>query len=93
MKMNPRCPVCDESFDPEPGFYFGAMYVSYAINVAMMVAVWVACEILFPDMNIWWVVLLTIIGGLLLTTVTFRWSRLGWINMFVKYNPHRKPVS
>ena len=93
MKMHARCSVCDENFDPEPGYYFGAMYVSYAINVAIMVAVWVACEILYPEINIWWVVLLTVLGGLVLTPVTFRWSRLGWINMFVKYQPSRKTTS
>ncbi len=85
MKMNQRCPVCDESFEPEPGYYFGAMYVSYAINVVVMIAVWLICNVLFPAMNIWWMVLLSILAGLALTPLTFRWSRLGWINMFVKY--------
>jgi uncharacterized protein (DUF983 family) len=89
-KMNARCAVCDESFDPEPGFYFGAMYFSYAINVAVMVVVWVVCELLFPDISVWWTVLFTIITGLVLTPLTFRWSRLAWINLFVKYRTSGK---
>jgi len=85
--MHPNCPVCGESYEPEPGYYFGAMYVSYAINVAIMVAVWIACEVLFRDgIGVWWVVLFTILIGLSLTPVIFRISRLGWINMFVKYD-------
>src|SRR5690349_2608993 len=28
--MNERCPVCGHPIDPEAGYYFGAMYVSYA---------------------------------------------------------------
>ena len=86
-KMHNQCQVCNESFEPEPGYYFGAMYVSYAINVAIMVSVWVGSEILFKDgVGIWWLVLFSIIIGLALTPVTFRWARLMWINMFVKYD-------
>jgi uncharacterized protein (DUF983 family) len=96
-KMYESCPVCGEVYDPEPGFYFGAMYVSYAINVAVMVAVWVGTKIIFGDkLGIWWMVLVSIIAGLALTPLTFRWSRLGWINMFVKYDSSAvvsKPVS
>lgn len=85
-KMNSRCPVCSESFEPEPGYYFGAMYVSYAINVAVMVAVWIAAHLLFDgQLGIWWLVLISIVIGLILTPITFRISRLVWINLFVKF--------
>ena len=30
-KMNERCPCCHLDFQQEPGFYWGAMYVSYAL--------------------------------------------------------------
>ncbi|MEL7021087.1 MAG: DUF983 domain-containing protein [Bacteroidota bacterium] len=30
--MNERCAVCDLDFEPEPGFYFGALIVSYGIS-------------------------------------------------------------
>ena len=33
-KMNARCEVCNQSFEPEPGFYFGSMFVSYGVNTA-----------------------------------------------------------
>ena len=88
-KMNDECPVCKESFEPEPGFYFGAMFVSYAINVAIMVAVWVASNVLIKEeVGVWWLVLASVVTGLVLTPVTFRWARLVWINMFVKYDPN-----
>ena len=87
--MHEECPVCKESYEPEPGFYFGAMFVSYAINVAIMVAVWVGTNLLFSDgVGIWWLVLCSVVAGLVLTPVTFRWARLIWINMFVKYDPN-----
>ena len=34
--------MCGEDFLREPGFYFGAAYVSYALTVALWVAVLVA---------------------------------------------------
>jgi len=30
-KMHPRCPICDLKFEREPGYFLGAMYISYAI--------------------------------------------------------------
>lgn len=93
-KMHSYCPVCSESYEPEPGYYFGAMYVSYAINVAIMVAVWVGATLLFSeDTGIWWLVLTSVVIGLALTPVTFRWARLIWINLFVKYDSSRKALN
>ena len=38
-KMNETCPHCEVRLEPEPGFYQGAMYVSYAITIACIVVV------------------------------------------------------
>src|SRR5690554_7655593 len=40
-KMHDYCQVCGQSFEPEPGFYFGSMFVSYAINMAIFLAFWI----------------------------------------------------
>lgn len=85
--MHDNCPVCDLSYQQEPGFYYGAMYVSYAINVAIMVSVWVAYLVLAGDnVSIWWMVLASALLGLALTPLTFRLARLLWINFFVRYD-------
>jgi uncharacterized protein (DUF983 family) len=43
-KMHLRCPVCDLLFAREPGYFLGAMYISYAVGLGMVavfsVAVW-----------------------------------------------------
>lgn len=41
-EMHPSCRRCGADFEREPGFYFGAAYVSYALTVALWVAVLVA---------------------------------------------------
>ncbi|MFM7054513.1 MAG: DUF983 domain-containing protein [Bacteroidota bacterium] len=85
-KMNEKCEKCELSFEQEPGYYFGAMYISYAINVAIMVSVWVAFLVLAgSDFNVWWMIAVSIVLGLALTPMTFRISRLAWINFFVKF--------
>ena len=35
--MPANCPNCNLSFMPEPGFYYGAMFMSYVIAVALSV--------------------------------------------------------
>ena len=39
--MPKECPNCKQDFEIEPGFYYGAMYVSYALTIAVTVAVFV----------------------------------------------------
>lgn len=34
-KMHPDCPTCGLHFEREPGFFQGAMYISYGLAVAL----------------------------------------------------------
>ncbi|MFK7933730.1 MAG: DUF983 domain-containing protein [Saprospiraceae bacterium] len=34
--MHERCPDCDLNFEPEPGFYFGALIISYGLSSWML---------------------------------------------------------
>lgn len=71
---------------PETGFYFGAMFVSYALNVALMVTLWIAIEVLAPDnLPLMYFLLGIIVPSVLLVPLTFRLARLIWINIFVRY--------
>jgi uncharacterized protein (DUF983 family) len=85
MKMNDRCACCGQSFMPEPGYYFGAMFVSYAINAAFFIAVWLGMYLLMDEITIaaMIIALLVIVLGLL--PVTFRLSRVLWIYIFIRY--------
>jgi uncharacterized protein (DUF983 family) len=35
-KMQERCAVCDLKFEREPGYFLGAMYISYLLGVLTM---------------------------------------------------------
>lgn len=96
-KMPPRCSHCNESFTREPGFYFGAAYVSYGLSVAL----WVACLValitfdaigliefgFFTDPLTF--ILTGIIALAVLLPVMYRLSRSIWINLFVNYDPDK----
>lgn len=97
--MYPKCNVCGEDFKREPGFYFGAAYVSYALTVALWVAVLVAL-ITFDALN--WIdysffenpltfLLSGIISLIVLLPVIYRLSRSIWLNFFINYN--RKAIA
>ena len=87
FKMHPNCPHCHQSFEPEPGFYFGAMFVSYAINTALFIAAWVALTVLYPDYTL--SMLLGLLTGVVILGLpfTYRLSRSIWLAIFVRFDP------
>lgn len=77
-----HCPVCNTNFEPEPGFFYGAMYVSYSFNVATVVAVSLFIYVLFNPESPWWYIGAVI--GVTLGTLPFmfRLSRMLWMYWF-----------
>jgi len=75
LKMHRTCPKCGQDLMPEPGFYFGAMYFSYAINVALMVTFGVAYEVLFNPDNLVYTLISVLLPPLILAPWNFRISR------------------
>ena len=79
------CSVCRRKFEPEPGFYYGGMYVSYALSVALGVSVYVAMVVLFPNSSPT-TRLLALLGAFLVTApVMYAWSKVLWANLFTGY--------
>ncbi|NOQ73217.1 MAG: DUF983 domain-containing protein [Crocinitomix sp.] len=85
-KNHERCSECDYRFEKEPGFFYGAMYVSYGLSIAVSVAVGVAILVLYPSAS-YKVYLAAILGGIVgLMPVTFRLSRVIWMNLFQHFD-------
>ena len=85
-----NCPACGQRFSIEPGFYFGAAYVSYALNVALMVSCAVAVYVLVPEPEPHHY-LLTIFGfTFLLFPGIFRFSRIIWATFFIPFGGEKK---
>lgn len=84
--MKERCDVCDEDFFPEPGYYYGAMFVSYIFTAFFCIGF-----ALFFHWGLGWSVEASF--GLLITVLAilfvfiFRLARALYININVFYDP------
>ena len=88
--MHERCSVCNHKYEIEPGFFIGAMYVSYGITVAISVVASVLTYLISPDAPYYMYMITISLGIILIMPFTYRISRLTWINMFSNYNPKVK---
>lgn len=91
-QMHNECPACKEDFKREPGFYFGAAYVSYALTIAIWVAVLVALYT-FSSMGFYEFGFLShptiflasgITTLIIMLPIIYRVSRSIWLALFVK---------
>ncbi len=85
-----NCHTCGLDFEPEPSFYTGAMYVSYAFSVAIVVGVFVASLVLFEDPEPSTMSFAGISIAVLFAPLNLRWSRIIWLSVFTNYNPRAK---
>lgn len=85
LKMHERCSNCAVKFKIEPSFFYGAMYVSYAIGVAIAVAVFIIAYF-FIGLERFETFITIIIALTLMLPIILRLSRNIWINMFFKYD-------
>ncbi len=85
LKMHERCSHCDTKFSIEPSFFIGAMYVSYALGVAIAVAAFIISYFFIgmDRINTFLVIVVTLI---VLLPVILRLSRNIWINAFFKFD-------
>ncbi|WP_186300003.1 DUF983 domain-containing protein [Algoriphagus sp. NBT04N3] len=70
------CEVCNASFQPEPRFYDGAMYISYAFSVALVIAVFVAINVLVDVPKLWMYLTTIVVINLVLLPAMLRYSKV-----------------
>lgn len=88
FEMHSSCTHCQQSFEPEPGFYFGAMFVSYGINTLLFITSWITLTLVYPGYSL--LLLLGLLVGIVLLSLpfSFRLSRSIWLSLFVRYDRH-----
>ncbi|CAM3985308.1 MULTISPECIES: DUF983 domain-containing protein [Flavobacterium] len=85
-KMHKNCPNCDFKFEKEPGFFFGAMFINYALGAAEALITYLIAFSFFEktfDLRIFPIIGVVIIG---LSIFNIKLSRLIWIYMFKNYS-------
>ncbi len=83
LKIYERCPNCDLKYMIEPSFFYGAMYISYALTVAFSVAIFIIGYWLNLSLISRLIAIVAVL--ILMTPITMRLSRLIYINMFINY--------
>lgn len=89
MQMPENCPVCDQKFELQTGFYFGTGFVSYALSVMLSgfsFVLWMlTIGMSFRDNRVWWWLGANAAMLILLQPLIQRLARSIWISIFVRY--------
>ena len=86
--MHEHCPVCNLRYEIEPGFFWAAMYVSYAFNVAELVITGIIASQFLGEKEIWWLIAVVLSPIFILMPFNFRYSRVLLLHFLspVKFN-------
>jgi uncharacterized protein (DUF983 family) len=86
--MNENCPVCGLDFDRgEPGYFTGAMYVSYALAIPLIALLTLIEHLIVRDWSLFRLVVLASIICLPLTAWIWQYSRVIWIYFDRYFDP------
>ncbi len=85
LKMHDRCNNCNTKYAIEPSFFYGAMYVSYTLGVALGVALFVI-SYFFLELDFLPTFFIISGGIILLLPLIMRLSRNIWLNIFFKFD-------
>ncbi|MGB5699087.1 DUF983 domain-containing protein [Muriicola sp.] len=86
FEMQERCSHCKTKYKIEPSFFYGAMYVSYAVGIAFAVAAFVISFLLLKA-SIISAFISIVVTLVVFLPVIIRLSRNIWINIFIGYDP------
>jgi uncharacterized protein (DUF983 family) len=84
-EMPEYCLDCGQSFEPEPGFYTGGMYVNYAFTIVLTALAFLVLEVLLSvPAYVFFSIYVAVL--LLIGPFMFRYSRVVYLYMFVRYD-------
>ena len=76
FKTHKNCPHCGLQYEREPSFFTGAMYISYFMNVGLVVSVLVFIRVFLNDPELWVYFAIFIPIYLPFIPLVFRYSRM-----------------
>ena len=81
-----NCPNCNEKYEKEPGFYFGAMFISYALTVGLFLTLWFGFSLFYKNYQPFTLVLSGASLILIFSPFLYSLSKIIWANIFIKYD-------
>lgn len=86
--MHERCSNCSTKYKMEPSFFFGAMYVSYAVGIAFAFPVFLLTYFVL-ELSLLNIFLAIVLALIIFLPVIVRLSRNIWVNFFFDYDPEK----
>lgn len=80
--MKERCDCCNYHFDREPGYFLGAMYISYGLAVFQGLLAFLTCYFLFPGLPTIFQPISIVLVILLFARKNYKLSRIIYIHLF-----------
>ena len=85
LKIYDHCSHCKTKYRIEPSFFYGSMYVSYAVGIAFAVAAFVI-SYLFLGSSLKTAFIAIVVTLVASGPIIMRLSRNIWINLFMSYD-------
>jgi len=85
LHMHKQCSHCELKYTPEPGYYWGAMFLSYILSAFPLMGI-----VLFCMFGMGYSVMASLFIGILVACLFYfklmRFSRSLWIHLMIPYN-------
>lgn len=81
-----NCSNCQLIYEREPGFFIGAMYVSYGLAVFQSIITYLGMSLIFQGAAVYWSIIAIATVLVLLSKKNFKWSRIIYIRIFLGEN-------
>lgn len=94
--MHPRCPSCLLSFEPEQGYFVGAIYINYAATTLIAIAGFLFLDYV-TSISLFWQLVLWGLFAIVFPLCFFRHARSLWLSIDYLFTaedtPPRKNLS
>jgi uncharacterized protein (DUF983 family) len=80
--MKKNCEECQYKFDREPGYFLGAMYLSYGLAVLQGLIAFLICYFLFPSLQALTIAFIIVGVIAVFSFKNFKLSRIMYIHIF-----------
>ena len=80
--MKDKCECCNYFFNREPGYFLGAMYISYGLAVIQGISVFLICQFVFPGISTIWEAIVVCVTIIVFGKKNYKLSRVLYIHIF-----------
>lgn len=85
-KMHSNCSNCNNKYEKEPGFFFGAMFINYGLAVGEALLIFAISSLFIEETFDYRKLIIISTVLLLLVSFNIRLSRMIWIYAFKNYS-------